>query len=98
MQFLVLAYDSKDDDALNRRMTSRVDHIAMIDEYREKGNMIMGAALLDDDGQMIGSSIIADFPSKKELNEWLKKEPYVTAEVWDKIQIIPCAVGPSFLK
>lgn len=98
MQYLVLAYDNDDEGAPERRMESREDHIKLISEYKEKGNMIMGAALLDDDGKMIGSSIIVDFPNEEELHEWLEKEPYVLNDVWGEANIMPCAVAPSFVK
>lgn len=98
MQYLVLAYDNNDDGASERRMQSREEHTKLISYYKEKGNMIMGAALLDDDGNMIGSTIIVDFPSEEDLHEWLEKEPYVLNDVWREANILPCAVAPSFLK
>jgi len=47
---------------------------------------------------MIGSVLIVDFPSRDALDEWLKVEPYVIGNVWDKIQVKPCKVGPMFLE
>lgn len=40
---------------------------------------------------MKGSVFMVDFPSEKELNEWLEKEPYVTGKVWKKITIHKCS-------
>ena len=62
------------------------------------GNYLMGVALLNKNNQMIGSVMILDYPSRKELDEWLKIEPYVVNKVWEKIEIIPCQVGPTFCK
>jgi len=98
MQFLVFATDATDDGALNRRMAARDEHVAMISAYREKGNMLIGAARLDDAGKMIGSTIICDFPTREDLDKWLEKEPYLQNNVWDEVKIEACAVGPSFLK
>lgn len=98
MQYLVLAYDAKDPDALKRRMEAREAHLACIAQYKAMGCMHMGAALLDDEGTMIGSSIIAEFPSRKELDVWLTEDPYVTHNVWDEITITPCKIAPSFAK
>lgn len=42
--------------------------------------------------------MIFDFPSKKELDEYLKTEPYVVHKVWEKIEILPGQIGPSFIK
>ena len=60
--------------------------------------MLIGAALLDDDGSMIGSSLIVDFSDEKALEAWLEEEPYVLQNVWEEVYIVPCAVGPSFMK
>ena len=98
MEFLILAYDAKDPDALKRRMDARQAHIETIDKYRSQGNLLYGAAILDDTEKMIGSVIIGSFENRKELDNWLKVEPYVTAKVWEKIEIQPCKTGPSFLK
>lgn len=98
MQFLILAYDATDADALNRRMANREAHLTVIDSYKQSGNMHMGAAILDDNEKMIGSCIIGDFFSRAELDEWLEHEPYIVGKVWDRVEIRPCKVSPVFLK
>jgi len=96
MQFTIIAHDYK--DGLERRLTVRQKHIELGDKLVLDGKALYGVALLDDDGQMNGSVYIMDFPSRKELDDWLKTEPYVTEKVWENIEIIPCKVGPSFTK
>lgn len=98
MQFLVLGYDGKDDEALNRRMAVRQDHIALGDEMMVSGNALYGVAMLNDEGKMVGSMYVVDFPSRKELDKWLEREPYVVGKVWERIEVIPCAIGSSFKK
>src|SRR5437868_2938300 len=85
MQFLILAYDATDDDAQKRRMAAREAHFACIDKYKAQGNMHIGAAILGEGGKMIGSCIIAEFPTHHELSAWLAEEPYVVGKVWDEI-------------
>lgn len=53
-----------------------------------------GGALLDDAGKMIGSVIVVDYPSREELDNWLKVEPYVVGDVWQRIDIKPYRVAP----
>ncbi|MDN4634762.1 hypothetical protein QCD71_24975, partial [Sphingomonas sp. PsM26] len=65
-------------------------------ELIKNKQMIFGAAILDEHGKMIGSSCIYDFPSKSNLDNMLKNEPYIVGKVWDKIEIVFCKVGPSF--
>lgn len=96
MKFIVIARDGTDQDALNRRLKARADHIAMGDEAVKAGEQLLGAAMLNDEEQMTGSVLLVDFPSRKELDEWLKIEPYVTGDVWQNIEIMPCKIGPSF--
>jgi len=40
--------------------------------------------------------LICNFKDRQELDEWLKIEPYVIRRVWEKIEVQPCRVGPSF--
>lgn len=96
MQFLIIAHDGEDKDALDRRLTVREAHLASCAAGVKAGEHLVGAALLDYAGKMRGSVMIVDYPSRKEVDEWLAKEPYVVKEVWKKIEVIPCKIGPSF--
>lgn len=92
MQFLVIGIDGKDEGAKERRLKARLKHIYIGNGLLEKGNFWFGAALTDDQGEMIGSALIMNFPSRKALDEWLAVEPYVTEKVWESIEIKPCNV------
>lgn len=94
MQFLVVAWDGRDDGALARRMAVRDAHIENVRTLREQGRIREGGALINDDGKMIGSAVIADFPSRAELDAWLNNDPYVTGKVWEKINVT--AFKPAF--
>jgi len=97
MQYIVTAYDGTDEKAIERRLLVREAHLKSVKKRFEEGQHLYGAAILDHDGKMIGSMMVVDYPSKQELNEWLKDEPYVTANVWQKIDIKPCKVAPIFM-
>ncbi|MDZ4837126.1 MAG: YciI family protein [Candidatus Melainabacteria bacterium] len=97
MQFLVVAYDGKDEKALERRMAARDGHLALGDKMRDAGTMLYGAAILDDSEKMIGSAMICDFESRAQLDKWLENEPYVVGKVWENIDVKQCRVGPSFV-
>lgn len=98
MQFTVIGYDGTDEEALQRRMAVREAHIALGDSMVASGQQLFGVALVNEHGNMIGSVIICDFPDREELDAWLAKEPYVTGKVWERIEVLPCRVGPSFQK
>ena len=89
MQFLLVAYDGTDPDALDRRMKVREDHLRKIAGLKKGGKFFAGGAILDDSGKMIGSMIVYEFPDRQALDEKLKDEPYFTEGVWKKIEIRP---------
>ncbi|SRR5579871_3745060 len=89
MQFLLLAHDGTDKDAKARRTAIRAAHFAGIEPMVERGELRAAGAILDDDGEMIGSVVLAEFPSRSDLDAWLAREPYVTEGVWRKIEIKP---------
>ncbi|MBZ0325651.1 MAG: YciI family protein [Alphaproteobacteria bacterium] len=89
MQFLVVAMDGTDEDALARRLAVREAHLANAKKLKQDGTMIEGGAILDADGRMIGSACLVDFPSRAELDAWLDSDPYVTGDVWRDIKVSP---------
>ena len=98
MHFLVTAYDGTDSEAAKRRLSVREQHLDNVKKRIGAGTHLFGAALLDNDNNMIGSIMIVDYPSKEELEtEWLGNEPYVIGKVWQEIDIKPCIVPDFFL-
>ncbi len=89
MQFMITAYDGNDEEAMNRRMAVREDHIAGIRLLIEGSNFIAGGAILDEADQMIGSTLYVEFTDKEAMNEWLVNDPYVTGGVWKDISVQP---------
>lgn len=89
MEFLVVAYDGKDDGAKERRLRARPAHVENVQKMKQAGSFINGGAILDDDGNMIGSTLYVDFASRDELQQWLNTDPYVTGGVWVNIEVKP---------
>jgi len=95
---MITAYDGTDGEAALRRSNAREAHLAGVKQLQKERKHLYGAALLDDEGQMTGSMLLVDYPSKEALhNEWLNSEPYVIGNVWETIEITPCIV-PDFFK
>ena len=92
MQFMITAYDGTDGDALARRMKVRLQHLENMSKVREMGHVICAGGLLDDDGKMKGSFLIMEFDSRKQLDDYLDHEPYVSEGVWEKVDIEPMNV------
>jgi len=89
VQFVVIAYDGTDAGALDRRMAARPAHLENVKPMVEAGQLLAGGAILDDAGRMIGSVTICDFADRAALDRWLATDPYVTGNVWQKIEVKP---------
>jgi uncharacterized protein YciI len=89
MEYLLIAYDGTDPGALERRLKVREEHLKKIGLLKKNGQFIAGGAILDDDGKMIGSMIVYNFPDRKSLDASLEHEPYFNEGVWGKVEIQP---------
>lgn len=96
MQFIITAYDGKDEKALERRLQAREEHLKGVEQRSKDGEHLYAAAILDEEEKMIGSMMVVEYPSRVELNQWLKEEPYVTGKVWEKIEVQQCKVPALF--
>ncbi len=92
-QYLINALDFTDEQALERRMQARPAHLENVKDAKSKGHYLIGGALLNNHGQMIGSVMIVQFETPEALQEWLNDDPYITGKVWDRIEIKPFKVA-----
>jgi uncharacterized protein YciI len=98
MHFIVTGFDGTDENALSRRMAVREAHLAGTAKMRLAGTLLFGAAILDDAGKMIGSSLVVDFPTRQDVDAWLKEEAYVRGNVWRSIDVRPCKISTGLPK
>jgi uncharacterized protein YciI len=89
MQYVIHAYDHTDAGALDRRMAVRPNHLDYVRQLKEKGQFILGGALLGPEGKMIGSMLLLDLDTEDQLNEYLKTDPYIVQGVWEKVDARP---------
>ena len=92
-QYVIYAKDGVDEQAIDRRMAVRPTHFEGIKKLKEAGNYILGGAILDDNGKMIGSTMILQFETEEDFQHWYTNEPYVSGNVWDKIEVSPYRVA-----
>ena len=69
MQYLVIAYDY--DDALEKRLEVRDEHVKSTKELMAKGNIIKCSCFNEDD-KMVGSTLFVEFENDDKLEEWLE--------------------------
>ena len=79
MQFLVIAYDGKDAAAASRRAAARPAHLEGANHLNKAGNIIIGGAILNENNEMIGSTLCVDFNTRKDLDEWRVARYYSSA-------------------
>jgi uncharacterized protein len=89
MQFIVIARDADDADAQARRAAVRPAHLESLRPFVERGRILVGGAILDDSGAMVGSVLLAEFDDRGELDQWLDQDPYVTGGVWHSVEVHP---------
>ncbi len=94
MQYLIIAYDN--DNALDKRLASREAHIEGARKLMAQGKIVNAGALIEDE-KMVGSTLLVDFDTDDELDEWLESEPYVVNGVWnmEEFQIVPIKLLPK---
>ena len=93
MTYLVIGRDGA--DAAERRQAQREAHLTGAKSMKESGKLLYAVAMLDD-GNMVGSIMVFDFEDEAELEQWKSNEPYILGNVWESIEITPCAVPPIF--
>lgn len=54
-----------------------------------KGKILCAGGVLDEAGKMKGSVMVIDFASRELLDEYLKSEPYILENVWEKVTAEP---------
>src|SRR3954469_20393539 len=92
-QYIITAYDHTDEGALQRRMNVRPHHLDGAKELKEKGNYVLGGAILNDEGNMIGSVMVLQFETEEELEAWQQSEPYITQKIWETVDVKPFKVA-----
>lgn len=89
MHYVIHAYDHTDADAFDRRMAVRPAHLDYVRQLKADGKFILGGALLDPNGRMMGSMLILDLDTDGQLTDYLNTDPYIVRGVWNKIDVKP---------
>ena len=92
-QYIIIARDGTDDQALNRRMNTRPSHLAGAARLKENNNFVIGGAMLNEAGKMEGSVMIVQFETEDQFTNWYNNEPYITGGVWKIIEVKPFKVA-----
>jgi uncharacterized protein len=89
MLYLVIAKDGTDADAPARWQAVRAEHLEKAKGAVELGIIMLGGALLNKEGGMIGSGMLLEAASEEEVWAFLKRDVYFTGKVWQHFEVYP---------
>ena len=75
MRYIVIARDGTDPEAKARRLAVRPAHLERVAPFVERGRVLIGGAILDDAGDMVGSVLLTDFSGREEVEAWVADDP-----------------------
>ena len=85
-------------DSFEKRRSVRPAHLQRLKTLKEEGRLVVAGPLLrdDDDNPAVagvkGSLIVAEFPNIEAAKAWAAADPYVTAEVYANVTVLPFKV------
>lgn len=92
-QFLILAKDYTDAEALQRRLAVREAHLNRMRVEKAAGRFIIGGAKLNNEGHMYGSMLVVQLENKEAVKQWINEDPYITGKVWEHVEILPFKIA-----
>ena len=96
MWYVIRGYDRP--GSLAERRAARPAHLARITELREAGRVLAAGPLpaidAPDPGPagFLGSLMILEFESLAAAEAWAAADPYVTAGVFERVEVLPYVV------
>lgn len=89
--FVVSCTDQE--DSLEKRLATRPEHVARLQQLDDEGRLIVAGAMPKDPSNLqagfYGSTIIVDFDSRESLDAWLAEEPFLREGVYAHIDVKP---------
>jgi uncharacterized protein YciI len=89
MLYLVIAKDSLDAEAPNRRQRVRPVHLEEIRPHLEAGTVKLAGALLTDEGAPLGSALLVEGENEGAVRSLLEGDIYSREGVWSSFEIYP---------
>ena len=93
MWFVIYSRDCE--NSLERRLGARSEHLARLHELQAQGRLLLaGPRPAIDSAEpgpagFQGSLVVAEFPSLAEARDWAAADPYVSAGVYESVEVSP---------
>ncbi len=85
MEYTIRFAEEKDIELILSFIRALAEYEKLSDQVSE--HVICAGGLLDEEGKMKGSVLIMAFDTRKELDDYLAGEPYVTEHVWEEVDV-----------
>jgi hypothetical protein len=93
MWYAIISEDKK--DSLERRLAARPAHLARLQSLQDEGRLLLAgphpAIDSEDPGAagFTGSLVVAEFDSLQAAQAWAGADPYIDADVYEKVTVKP---------
>jgi uncharacterized protein len=88
-------YSEDKQNSLEKRLGARPDHLARLEKLKQEGRLLVAgpnpAIDSNDPGPagFTGSVVIAEFDNLEDAKTWADNDPYVSADVYQKVTVKP---------
>ncbi|WP_318495389.1 YciI family protein [Photobacterium leiognathi] len=93
MWYVIFSQDVE--NSLERRMSVREKHLARLKDLQEQGRLLVAGPMpaIDSDNPgeegFTGSTVIAEFDSLEQAQQWADADPYIDAGVYANVIVKP---------
>lgn len=93
MWYVIFSQDVE--NSLEKRLSVRDKHLARLQILRDEGRLLTAGPMPAIDAEnpaeagFTGSTVIAEFNSLKQAQEWADSDPYIDAGVYEKVIVKP---------
>ncbi|WP_318487003.1 YciI family protein [Photobacterium leiognathi] len=93
MWYVIFSQDVE--NSLERRMSVREKHLARLKDLQEQGRLLVAGPMpaIDNDNPgeagFTGSTVIAEFDSLEQAQQWADADPYIDAGVYANVIVKP---------
>lgn len=93
MWYVIFSQDVE--NSLERRMSVREKHLARLKDLQEQGRLLVAGPMpaIDSenpgDAGFTGSTVIAEFASLEQAQQWAEADPYIDAGVYTNVIVKP---------
>ncbi len=93
MLYAIIATDKP--NSLSRRLSVRAEHLARLEVLQDQGRLVLAGphpaidSIDPGDAGFTGSLIVAEFDNLLAAQAWAGADPYITADVYQQVEIKP---------